>query len=61
VAAVADGVHFTLRAVTALHAVWLDTGDGLIAAPYWAAESTFWLRWRFAGVAPIDTGSVGER
>ena len=55
VAADFDAVHYTLKAVTATNDVWLVTvDDDLIAAPQWAVESTFWLRWCFDAVDRFD-------
>jgi hypothetical protein len=50
-----DGVHMTLRAIAATQGLYFPTEQGLIAAPYWDVESTFWLRWCFDSVKLVET------
>lgn len=50
-----DGVHMTLRAIAATQGLWFATEEGVVAAPYWDVESTFWLRWRFGSARLVET------
>ncbi len=49
-----DAVHMTAAAILATQGVCLRLADGSpVAAPFWDVESTFWLRWVFAGAERI--------
>ncbi len=50
-----DAVHMTLRAITATQGLYFPTRRGIVAAPYWDVESTFWLRWCFDSVELTET------
>ena len=50
-----DGVHMTLRAIAATQGLYFPTEQGVIAAPYWDVESTFWVRWCFDSVKLVET------
>jgi hypothetical protein len=50
-----DGVHMTIGAITAIQGMRIKTPYGLLAPSYWDIETTFWLRWAFASVTPVET------
>jgi hypothetical protein len=50
-----DAVHVTIRAITAIQGMRLQTSKGFLAPSYWDIETTFWLRWSFASVMLVET------
>lgn len=50
-----DGVHITLRAITAIDGIEFECADGIISPPVWAVEQTLWLRWQFAGQSLVES------
>jgi len=50
-----DGVHMTLRAITATQELYFQTDRGVVAPTYWDVESTLWLRWCFGSARLIET------
>jgi len=49
-----DAVHMTTRAIAATQGLYFPTEDGIVAAPYWDVEQTFWLRWCFNAVKLVE-------
>jgi hypothetical protein len=47
-------VHVTVRAIAAIQGMRLQTSRGLLAPSYWDVETTFWLRWSFVSVTPVE-------
>jgi len=37
--------------------IGFPTEDGIVAAPYWDVESTFWLRWSFDVATLIEVSN----
>ncbi len=50
-----DGIHMTLRAIAATQGLYFPTEQGIVAAPFFDVESTFWLRWCFRSVKLVET------
>jgi len=57
IAADYDAVHMTIRAIGATQGIGFPTEDGIVAAPYWDVESTFWLRWSFDVATLIEVSN----
>lgn len=49
-----DAVHLTVRAIAAIQGLRLRMRQGLLAPSYWDVETTFWLRWSFSSVMPVE-------
>jgi hypothetical protein len=50
-----DAVHFTVPVIAAAQGFAFDTRYGVIPGAFWDVETTFWLRWCFAGARVIET------
>jgi len=50
-----DAVHITIRAIAAIQGMRIQSSRGLLAPSYWDVETTFWLRWIFTSVTPVET------
>lgn len=53
-----DAVHITLPAIAAAQGFHLETPKGVIPPAFWDVETTFWLRWCFAGARLVESAGV---